>query len=331
MSDEYDAEEAVEKRASYVRDNLPAALPFEAPSYLVQHMELADNGKQISWPKAFFLVVGDSVSDEMCLRTEIYYLLMKYKIIIDCATFVAIFGCLNWQKYMDYVDETCPACGSFANKQNWNWLYQAFVVVLIVVQLLSFLAYFYGTLQVEEKGLITLNKSLEAKESGKFDRNVWTDFFYSNDVHGSGSVVDFEEKEILDWAVRRYSQLPWQFKLWNPCRQDTKEAHVAQALSEWKERGTDDLRCIHQAYLGNEYFAWHDDDHPGNWLMEHLVYRNLWGFCLLKTLMLHPDFSAAHAALRGLARWNATKVVLSVLYMLAVEAFVIYWAWGTWI
>ncbi|KAI3436747.1 hypothetical protein D9Q98_006162 [Chlorella vulgaris] len=62
MSDEYDAEEAVEKRASYVRDNLPAALPFEAPSYLVQHMELADNGKQISWPKAFFLVVGDSVS-----------------------------------------------------------------------------------------------------------------------------------------------------------------------------------------------------------------------------------------------------------------------------
>ncbi|KAI3436749.1 hypothetical protein D9Q98_006162 [Chlorella vulgaris] len=217
MSDEYDAEEAVEKRASYVRDNLPAALPFEAPSYLVQHMELADNGKQISWPKAFFLVVGDSVSDEMCLRTEIYYLLMKYKIIIDCATFVAIFGCLNWQKYMDYVDETCPACGSFANKQNWNWLYQAFVVVLIVVQLLSFLAYFYGTLQVEEKGLITLNKSLEAKESGKFDRNVWTDFFYSNDVHGSGSVVDFEEKEILDWAVRRYRWAVASFRLSAPC------------------------------------------------------------------------------------------------------------------
>lgn len=42
----------------------------------------------------------------------------------------------------------CRACGSFANKQNWNWLYQAFVVVLIVFQLLSFLAYFYGTLQV---------------------------------------------------------------------------------------------------------------------------------------------------------------------------------------
>jgi hypothetical protein len=47
MSDEYhDEEEAVEKRASYVRDNLPAPLPFEAPSYLVQHSELGGRGRQ---------------------------------------------------------------------------------------------------------------------------------------------------------------------------------------------------------------------------------------------------------------------------------------------
>ena len=25
-----------------------------------------------------------------------------------------------------------------------------------------------------------------------------------------------------------------------------------------------------------------EDDFPGNWLAEHVVYRNLWGFCLLK-------------------------------------------------
>jgi hypothetical protein len=71
--------------------------------------------------------------------------------------------------------------------------------------------------QVEEKGLITLNKSLEDKKSGKFDRLKWTEFFDSDHADGNGTVVDFEEKEILGWAVLRYRWAAASFRLSASC------------------------------------------------------------------------------------------------------------------
>lgn len=62
-------------------------------------------------------------------------------------------------------------------------------------------------LQVEEKGLITLNKSLEKKsgpDAGKFDWPAWTQFLFGGEREGSEGMASFEEKEILSWAVTRY-------------------------------------------------------------------------------------------------------------------------------
>ena len=59
-------------------------------------------------------------------------------------------------------------------------------------------------LQVEENGLVTLNKSIESKTNGKFDWPVWTRFLYGSDHEGSVGVASFEEKDILTWAVTRY-------------------------------------------------------------------------------------------------------------------------------
>lgn len=59
-------------------------------------------------------------------------------------------------------------------------------------------------LQVEEKGLVTLNKSIEDKKTGKFEWRAWTQFLYGDKHEGSEGVVSFEEQHILTWAVTRY-------------------------------------------------------------------------------------------------------------------------------
>ncbi|PRW58015.1 zeaxanthin chloroplastic-like [Chlorella sorokiniana] len=333
-------------RVKFTETGLPVELPCNAPSYLAQRVLIAifsvlaaiyaavfrsldaqSGGTFLFLFAAAYPIVMMCLlltrSNDMSLRKECYYLLLKYKNNWVWWPPTGKDYVIWWQSafFIFWFITMIPQL-VFAAQNSDAWAEEGktggVVVIVLLLQVVGLLFQFLPTLQIEESGIITLNKFLEDKD-GEIDPSGVERFVDPGPLKDRPLVVR-KENGIKWWAVARYSEMPWQIQLGSPFdRTGTQEFKVE--LLEWQNIARGDLKALRNlqeaSWIGiqlNPITSW--------------LYQRIWGFCLVEVLRRHPDFEAMRPALGELAKINIWKVCISLIIATLFECYAVWTLWN---